>query len=114
MNLFNFRNDLCFKSQDQKDEKGSSLRKCKYLAEICSKPKKRNTMNQQYFVPVSDDQIYNHPEQIEGPLVPYIAGMECHEWLSIEINPDESEPLGEDTKTVKSKTSKLRLVYSAR
>jgi hypothetical protein len=70
-------------------------------------------MNQQYFVPVSDDQIYNHPEQIEGPLVPYIAGMECHEWLSIEINPDESEPLATVARSAKSKASKLRLAYSA-
>ncbi|MBL4670796.1 MAG: hypothetical protein JKX81_00950 [Arenicella sp.] len=70
-------------------------------------------MNQQYFVPVSDDQIYNHPEQIEGPLVPYIAGMECHEWLSIEINPDESESLGMVARRAKSVTSKLRLAYSA-
>ncbi len=70
-------------------------------------------MNQQYFVPVSDDQIYNHPEQIEGPLVPYIAGMECHEWLSIEINPDESEPLARAQRSAKSKGSKLRLAYSA-
>jgi hypothetical protein len=70
-------------------------------------------MNQQYFVPVSDDIIYNHPEQIEGPLVPYIAGMECHEWLSIEINPDESTSIDLVARSVKSAASKLRLVYSA-
>lgn len=48
-------------------------------------------MNSQVFVPVTDELIYNHPEKIEGPLIPYSAGMECSEWLSIEINPDESE-----------------------
>lgn len=65
-------------------------------------------MNQQYFVPVNDDLIYNHPEQIEGPLVPYIAGMECHEWLSIEINPDEERP-----QETKKKSPNLTLAYSA-
>lgn len=44
----------------------------------------------QVFVPVTDEMIYDHPEQIGGPLIPYAAGMECHEWISIEINPDES------------------------
>lgn len=66
-------------------------------------------MNHQYFVPVTDDLIYNHPEQIEGPLVPYEAGMECHDWLSIEINPDESIALPK----VSSKTPSLRLAYAA-
>jgi len=70
-------------------------------------------MNQQYFVPVSDDIIYNHPEMIEGPLVPYIAGMECHEWLSIEINPDESK---DDSAAALNSASKsnanLKLAYS--
>jgi len=77
-------------------------------------------MNQQYFVPVSDDIIYNHPEQIEGPLVPYVAGMECHEWLSIEINPDESEDIAETARVANQSaklasrlSSKLRLAYSA-
>lgn len=48
-------------------------------------------MSHQVFVPVTDDIIYNHPEQIEGPLIPYFAGMECQNWLAIEINPDESD-----------------------
>ena len=76
-------------------------------------------MSNQYFVPVSDDIIYNHPERIEGPLVPYIAGMECHEWLSIEINPDESEcessalGLTKVNKAKPAKRSNLHLAYSA-
>lgn len=79
-------------------------------------------MNHQIFVPVTDDIIYNHPEQIEGPLVPYFAGMECQNWLSIEINPDESEPLVETLRKDKLRkdkladsgsTPKLRLAYSS-
>jgi len=73
-------------------------------------------MNQQYFVPVSDDIIYNHPERIEGPLVPYVAGMECHEWLSIEINPDESKDVTSAAEIASQSsrlTSKLHLAYSA-
>ena len=70
-------------------------------------------MNQQFFVPVNDDIIYNHPDQIEGPLVPYIAGMECHEWLSIEINPDESKDLGFTVRSSRPALPKLRLAYSA-
>lgn len=71
-------------------------------------------MNQQIFIPVTDDLIYEHPEQIEGPLVPYSAGMECQNWLSIEINP-EGEP-GCDEKmhfnNAARPAPKLRLAYS--
>ena len=88
-------------------------------------------MNQQIFVPVTDELIYNHPEAIEGPLVPYFAGMECQHWLSIEINPDESDsaslPINNEninTNNIDSSTSttnistnkkntNLRLVYSS-
>lgn len=65
-------------------------------------------MSNQVFIPVTDDLIYEHPEQIEGPLVPYFAGMECHHWLSIEINPDDEAPLA----TSERKTPELRLAYS--
>lgn len=68
-------------------------------------------LNHQVFIPVTDDLIYNHPERIEGPLVPYYAGMECQNWLSIEINPDD------DNATVrvsnKRKSPRLRLAYSS-
>lgn len=71
-------------------------------------------MSHQVFVPVTDDLIYNHPEQIEGPLIPYAAGMECHEWLSIEINPDESEEAARvEPRTSQVKVRNLRLAYSA-
>lgn len=68
-------------------------------------------MSHQVFVPVTDELIYNHPEMIEGPLIPYAAGMECHDWLSIEINPDESVPMMSAAKT--RQTGNLRLAYSA-
>jgi len=70
-------------------------------------------MSHQVFVPVTDDLIYNHPDQIEGPLVPYSAGMECHEWLSIEINPDESNDSGNVEVSNHSASANLRLAYSA-
>jgi len=70
-------------------------------------------MSHQVFVPVTDDLIYNHPDQIEGPLVPYSAGMECHEWLSIEINPDESNDSGNGEVSNHSASANLRLAYSA-
>jgi len=55
-------------------------------------------MNSQFFVPVTDDMIYNHPERIQGPLVPYEAGMECHEWLSVELNPEDDSAIEEIVK----------------
>lgn len=79
-------------------------------------------MNQQIFVPVTDELIYNHPEDIEGPLVPYFAGMECQHWLSIEINPDESDDVfSKQVNNIKQKKNrvnsagraKLKLAYSA-
>ena len=74
-------------------------------------------MNNQVFIPVTDDMVYNHPELIEGPLVPYYAGLECQNWLSIEINPDDELPLS-SSKARASKDSvvklpKLHLAYSA-
>ena len=76
-------------------------------------------MNHQVFVPVTDDMIYNHPEKIEGPLVPYEAGMECHEWLSIELNPEDDSEIeaivkrraNERKNSVKS--ANLSLVYGS-
>ena len=50
-------------------------------------------MTHQVFVAVTDDMLFNHPEQIEGPLVPYYTGMDCHHWLSIEINPETPVPV---------------------
>lgn len=75
-------------------------------------------MSHQVFVPVTDELIYEHPEQIEGPLVPYSAGMECHNWLTIEINPDEGDKesaliaAGSRQKSV-DRPANIRLAYSA-
>jgi len=66
-------------------------------------------MNNQVFVPVTDELIYNHPEQIEGPLIPYSAGMECSQWLSIEINPEEDKPVCSVAEQ-KARTSQIRVV----
>ena len=68
-------------------------------------------MNSQIFVPVTDDIIYNHPEEIEGPLIPYNAGMECQNWLTIELNPEESEPVKVKSTRVRT-SSGPRLTYS--
>ncbi len=73
-------------------------------------------MNQQIFVPVTDELIYNHPEEIKGPLIPYFSGMKCQNWLSIEINPDESDKtVNSRLKSVKKakKSADLKLVYSS-
>ena len=45
------------------------------------------------FVAITDELLYEHPEDIEGPLVPYSSKMECHHWLDIEINPSDLTPL---------------------
>ena len=66
-------------------------------------------MNNQVFVPVTDELIYNHPEQIEGPLIPYSAGMECSQWLAIEINPDEDKPVC-SVEDKKVRTNQIRVV----
>ena len=63
------------------------------------------------FVPVTDELIFDHPEKIEGPLIPYASGMECHGWLSIEINPDESRPVQTRT-AVERPIPELRLAFS--
>jgi hypothetical protein len=44
-------------------------------------------MTHQLFVALTDDILYEHPENIDGPLVPYQSGMECYHWLTIELNP---------------------------
>ena len=70
-------------------------------------------MNNQVFVPVTDDMVYNHPELIEGPLVPYYAGMECQNWLSIEINPEDDLPQEAEKSKSAADLPKLHLAYSA-
>ncbi|MBX2849396.1 MAG: hypothetical protein KTR16_13815 [Acidiferrobacterales bacterium] len=81
-----------------------------------------DNLNNHVFVPITDDMIYNHPECIEGPLVPYEAGMECHEWLSIELNPEDDSVIDEvvrkrarenkKSRDLRKKTANLSLVYA--
>ena len=79
---------------------GNKTEKCSFSAfkqlnakECASSMMREEIMNQQVFVPVTDDMIYNHPEVISGPLITYEAGMECHEWLSIELNPEDDSDI---------------------
>ncbi len=45
-------------------------------------------MSRYVFVPLTDEILYEHPELINGPIVPYRAGSKCYHWLSVELNPD--------------------------
>ena len=47
-------------------------------------------MGKQVFVPLTDELLYEHPELIRGPVVPYMTGRLCHHWLAVEINPSET------------------------
>lgn len=49
------------------------------------------------FVAITDEIMYENPEKIDGPLVPYSTSMECHHWLDIEINPTDLAPLNSDS-----------------
>lgn len=50
-------------------------------------------MGKQVFVPLTDDLLYEHPDLINGPVLPYSAGTPCYHWLSVELNPSESAPV---------------------
>ena len=41
------------------------------------------------FVPLTDEILYEHPEMINGPVIPYVAGRSCYHWLSVELSPRE-------------------------
>ncbi len=49
-------------------------------------------MSRYVFVPLTDEILYEHPELINGPVVPYRADRACYRWLSVELNPVD-EPL---------------------
>ena len=49
-------------------------------------------MGKVVFVPLTDEILYEHPELINGPVVPYAAGQPCHHWLSVELNPTDEAP----------------------
>lgn len=44
------------------------------------------------FIPLTDELLYDHPELISGPVVPYVAGTPCYHWLSVELNPEDCTP----------------------
>lgn len=46
-------------------------------------------MGKQVFIPLTDEILYEHPELIDGPVVPYMTGRPCHHWLHVELNPAE-------------------------
>lgn len=46
-------------------------------------------MSRYVFVPLTDEILYEHPELINGPIVPYRAGNACYHWLSVELNPED-------------------------
>lgn len=47
-------------------------------------------MGKKVFVPLTDEILYDHPELINGPVLPYTAGQACYHWLSVELNPEEA------------------------
>ena len=49
-------------------------------------------MGKQVFVPLTDDILYDHPELISGPVLPYTTGRPCYHWLSVELNPTDDVP----------------------
>lgn len=49
-------------------------------------------MGKQVFVPLTDDILYDHPELISGPVLPYTTGRPCYHWLSVELNPKDDVP----------------------
>lgn len=49
-------------------------------------------MTRRIFIPLTDEILYDHPELITGPVVPYVPGAPCYHWLSVELNPEETTP----------------------
>ncbi len=58
-------------------------------------------MDQVKFVPVSDELLFDHPERIRGPLVPYCPGM------SIQIDPGDEPSVNQRTSRGLSSTDSL-------
>jgi len=48
-------------------------------------------VSEMIFVPLTDELLYEHPEQITGPLLPYHIEWPCHHWLAVELNPEDDE-----------------------
>jgi hypothetical protein len=49
-------------------------------------------MGKAVFIPLTDEILYDHPEMINGPVLPYKAGEPCCHWLSVELNPVDDVP----------------------
>lgn len=49
-------------------------------------------MGRRVFVPLTDEILYDHPELIDGRVLPYAAGRPCYHWLSVELNPKQDVP----------------------
>ena len=56
-------------------------------------------MGKEVFVPLTDEILYEHPELINGPVLPYSAGRPCYHWLSVELNPVDDVPVNKVRKT---------------
>ena len=52
-------------------------------------------MGKKVFIPLTDEILYDHPELIDGPLLPYAAGRPCYHWLAVELNPMDAVPRGD-------------------
>ena len=58
-------------------------------------------MGKKVFVPLTDELLYDHPELINGPLLPYAAGRPCYHWLAVELNPADAVPRGVASRTTR-------------
>ncbi len=70
-------------------------------------------MSRYVFVPLSDELLYDHPERIAGPIVPYHPDAPCYHWLSVELNPQDDLPAPPRARAAtKARRPMLRLVRS--
>lgn len=66
-------------------------------------------MGKQVFVPLTDEILYDHPELINGPVLPYTAGQACYHWLSVELNPEEVPAVPKKSSVLPQWLSAIRL-----
>lgn len=51
------------------------------------------------FVPISDELIFDHPDRISGPLVPFSHDYDCYHWLDgIETKNISDKDISHDNK----------------
>ncbi len=43
------------------------------------------------FVPLTDELLYERPEAVTGPLLPYQVDRPCHRWLAMDEGPDRKD-----------------------